>query len=49
MMLRKGLTCLKGDVLPVNRVYGFDNGDCRLELTASSIELAVESDVLWKF
>ena len=46
---KKGLNCLKGDVLPMNRVYSFDNGNCRLEFTASSIEFTVECDVLGKF
>lgn len=43
------LTCLEGDVLPMNRVYGFDNGNSRLEFTPSSIEFTVEYDVLGKF
>ena len=46
---KKGLNCLKGDVLPMNRVYSFDNGNCRLEFTASAIEFTVECDVLGKF
>lgn len=46
---KKGGTCLKGDILPMNRIYSFDNGNGRLEFTASSIKLTVECNAFWKF
>jgi hypothetical protein len=49
MLFERLKFCLKSDVLPVNRVYSFDNGNSRLKFTASSIEFAVECDVLGKF
>lgn len=41
-----GMTYLEGNVLPMDRVNGLDDGHGRLEIAATAVKLAVKSDVL---
>lgn len=40
---------LEGDIFPMDRVDGFDNGYGRLETSTTTIELTIEGDIFWKF
>ena len=42
-------TYLEGDIFPMDRVDGFDDRYGRLEISTTTIELAVEGDIFWKF
>ena len=42
-------THLEGNIFPMDRVDGFDDGYGRLEISATTIELAVEGAIIRKF